>query len=221
MFAKTFATVQLTESSSYQNVRDAVLAYETVTQSWSEKKVLTELGVVGSYATGSTSGPAPMEVDAVQQFGGYGKGKKGKGQGKSDSKGFKGKSGKGSFGQSDNGKGKGKSKNGGTGSWSTSQKFQGHCNFCGMFGHKESDCRKKKGGGKSDAGKKGVRQVEEVPAADGGTSTGGGASITGAVKMISLALQWIAVMMSQWLTPPCDNLDRGVFALSVAEMDDN
>ena len=107
------------------------------------------------------------------------------------------------------------------GSWSTSQKFQGHCNFCGMFGHKESDCRKKKGGGKSDAGKKGVRQVEEVPAADGGTSTGGGASITGAVKMISLALQWIAVMMSQWLTPPCDNLDRGVFALSVAEMDDN
>ena len=29
------------------------------------------------------------------------------------------------------------------------------------------------------------------------------------------------MMMSQWLTPPCDNLDRGVFALSVAEMDDN
>ena len=80
--------LQLTESSSYQNVRDAVLSYETVTQSWSEKKVLTELGVVGS--TPSASGPAPMEIDAVQQFGGYGKGKKGKGKGKSDGKSFKG-----------------------------------------------------------------------------------------------------------------------------------
>ena len=58
--------LQLTESSSYQNVRDAVLSYETVTQSWSEKKVLTELGVVGS--TPSASGPALMEIDAVQQF---------------------------------------------------------------------------------------------------------------------------------------------------------
>ena len=149
--------LQLTESSSYQNVRDAVLSYETVTQSWSEKKVLTELGVVG--AGSSASGPVPMEVDAVQQFGGYGKGKKGKGKGKSDGKNYKGKNGKGSYGYSDKGKGKGKSKNDGKGSWSTSQKFQGHCNFCGKYGHKEADCRKKKGGGKSDAGKKGVRQV--------------------------------------------------------------
>ena len=77
-FLQQHIQLQLTESSSYQNVRDAVLSYETVTQSWSEKKVLTELGVVGS--TPSASGPAPMEIDAVQQFGGYGKGKKGKGQ---------------------------------------------------------------------------------------------------------------------------------------------
>ena len=177
--------LQLTESSSYQNVRDAVWSYETVTQSWSEKKALTELGVVGS--TPSASGPAPMEIDAVQQFGGYGKGKKGKGKGKSDGKSFKGKNGKGSFGYSDKGKRKGKSENDGKGSWSTSQKFQGHCNFCGKFGHKESDCRKKKGGGKSDAGKKGVRQVEEVGATDGLTSSVGGASNSGAVKMISFA----------------------------------
>ena len=93
--------LQLTESSTYQNVRDAVLSYETVTQSWSEKKVLTELGVVGSYATGSSSGPAPMEADAVQQFGGYGKGKKGKGKGKQDGKGNKGKNGKSFYGQFD------------------------------------------------------------------------------------------------------------------------
>ena len=175
----------LTESSTYQNVRDAVLSHETGTQSWSEKKVLTELGVVGSYATGGASGPAPMEVDAVQQFGGYGKGKKGKGKGKPDGKGSKGKNGKSFYGQFDKGKGKGKTKSDGKGPWSTSQKFQGHCNFCGKFGHKENDCRKKKGGGKSDGGKKGVRQVEEVPAADGGTPAGGGASSSGAVKMIS------------------------------------
>ena len=204
--------LQLTESSRYQNVRDAVSSYETVTQSWSEKKVLTELGVVGSAS--SASGPAPMEIDAVQQFGGYGKGKKGKGKGKSDGKSFKGKNGKGSFGYSDKGKGKGKSKNDGKGSWSTSQKFQGHCNFCGKFGHKESDCRKKKGGGKSDAGKRGVRQVEEVGATDGLTSSGGGASNSGAVKMISFA----PAVDCHDDDPVVDltvfdNLDGGVFAL--------
>ena len=208
--------LQLTESSSYQNVRDAVLSYETVTQSWSEKKVLTELGVVGS--TPSASGPAPMEIDAVQQFGGYGKGKKGKGKGKSDGKSFKGKNGKGSFGYSDKGKGKGKSKNDGKGSWSTSQKFQGHCNFCGKFGHKESDCRKKKSGGKSDAGKKGVRQVEEVGTTDGASSSGG----NGAVKMISFA----PAVDCHDDDPVVDltvfdNLDGGVFALHVSQKDDN
>ena len=216
--------LQLTESSTYQNVRDAVLSYETVTQSWSEKKVLTELGVVGSYATGSSSGQAPMEVDAVQQFGGYGKGRKGKGKGKQDGKGNKGKNGKSFYGQFDKGKGKGKAKNDGKGSWSSSQKFQGHCNFCGKFGHKENDCRKKKGGGKSDAGKKGVRQVEEVPATDGGAPTGGGASSSGAVKMISCVPavnchdgdDESVVDLTVF-----DNLDGGVFAVRVSQIDDD
>ena len=76
-FLQQHIQLQLTDSSSYQSVSDAVLSYETVTQSWSEKKVLTELGVVGS--TTSASGPAPMEIGA-KQFGGYGKGKKGKGK---------------------------------------------------------------------------------------------------------------------------------------------
>ena len=216
--------LQLTESSTYQNVRDAVLSYETVTQSWSEKKVLTEVGVVGSYATGSSSGPAPMEVDAVQQFGGYGKGKKGKGKGKQDGKGNKGKNGKSFYGQFDKGKGKGKAKNDGKGSWSSSQKFQGHCNFCGKFGHKESDCRKKKGSsGKSDAGKKGVRQVEEVPATDGGAPVGGGASSSGAVKMISCvpAVDCCDDDESVVDLTIFDNLDGGVFALRVSQIDDS
>ena len=145
-----------------------------------------------------------------------------KGSAASDGKSFKGKNGKGSFGYSDKGKGKGKSKNDGKGSWSTSQKFQGHCNFCGKFGHKESDCRKKKGGGKSDAGKKGVRQVEEIGATDGATSSGGGASNSGAVKMISFA----PAVDCHDDDPVVDltvfdNLDGGVFALHVSQKDDN
>ena len=213
--------LQLTESSSYQNVRDAVLSYETVTQSWSEKKVLTELGVVG--AGSSASGPVPMEVDAVQQFGGYGKGKKGKGKGKSDGKSYKGKNGKGSYGYSDKGKGKGKSKNDGKGSWSTSQKFQGHCNFCGKYGRKEADCRKKKGGGKSDAGKKGVRQVEELPTTDGATSTAGGVPNSGAVKMISFAPAANCNDDDDSVVDLTvfDNLDGGVFALRVSQTDNS
>ena len=100
---------------------------------------------------------------------------------------------------------------------STSQKFQAHCNFCGKFGHKESDCREKKGGGKSDAGKKGVGQVEEVGATDGATSSGGGASNSGAVKMISFA----PAVDCHDDDPVVDltvfdNSDGGVFALHVS-----
>ena len=67
----------------------------------------------------TTMGEAPMEIDAV-----YGdKGKKGK-----DAKGKKGKV-----------KGKGKHK----GKHESSPKFEGYCGHCGMWGHKQKDCRYK------------------------------------------------------------------------------
>ena len=67
----------------------------------------------------TTMGEAPMEIDAV-----YGdKGKKGK-----DAKGKKGK---------DKGKGKHKGKH------ESSPKFEGYCGHCGMWGHKQKDCRYK------------------------------------------------------------------------------
>ena len=56
--------LQLKEDSTYNDVRNAVLGYENVTQNWSEKKIFTELGVVQSYGT-SGGGPAPMEIDVV------------------------------------------------------------------------------------------------------------------------------------------------------------
>ena len=56
--------LQLKEDSTYNDVRNAVLGYENVTQNWSEKKIFTELGVVQSYSS-SGGGPAPMEIDVV------------------------------------------------------------------------------------------------------------------------------------------------------------
>ena len=97
----------MTNATTYQEVKDRVVAYERISSSWTRDKILTEcganpIGAVTSYAGGSDSGPAPMEVNLVQK----GKGKKGK----SSDKG-KGKN-KGSYGT---GKGKGKNYDSGKG----------------------------------------------------------------------------------------------------------
>ena len=101
----------MTNTTTYQEVKDRLVAYERVSSSWTRDKILTEcganpVGAVTSYATGS-DGPAPMEVNLVQK----GKGKKGKASDKGKSKG-KGSynSGKGKGKGGDSGKGKGQQK---------------------------------------------------------------------------------------------------------------
>ena len=101
----------MTNATTYQEVKDRLVAYERVSNSRTRDKILTEcganpVGAVTSYATGS-DGPAPMEVNLVQK----GKGKKGKASDKGKSKG-KGSynSGKGEGKGGDSGKGKGQQK---------------------------------------------------------------------------------------------------------------
>ena len=92
----------MTNSTTYQEVKDKVVAYERVSSTWTREKILVEcgatpLGAVTSYASPGDSGVSPMEVNLVQK----GKGKKGKGadKGKGKSKSFGNGKGKGQKGQ--------------------------------------------------------------------------------------------------------------------------
>lgn len=91
---KVWLQLQITETTTYNQLRELVVAYERSTSRWTESMVL------GADAVVDTS--APMEVDRIQQKGKGFKGKDGKG------KGVKGKDGKGKDGF----KGKGKTKGG-------------------------------------------------------------------------------------------------------------
>ena len=155
--------LQMKEESTYAEVRAAVLAYENVTQSWTDKRIFNELGVVQSYATGS-GGSAPMEIDAVQWKGKDGGKQKGKGKDFQKGKGF-GKF----FNAKGKGKGKSDSKGGHLGKgkgWNqqpNAQKFDGYCDYCHKYGHKQKDCFIKKRDQSKSSGKGGnVRQVEEA-----------------------------------------------------------
>ena len=144
----------MTNTTTYQEVKDRLVAYERVSSSWTCDKILTEcganpVGAVTSYATGS-DGPAPMEVNLVQK----GKGKKGKASDKGKSKG-KGSynSGKGKGKGGDSGKGKGQQKGfdsrkgqqKGYGGGQRKQKLDVNvCAYCGKSGHWQCDCRKKR-----------------------------------------------------------------------------
>ena len=90
----------MSEASTYTQVRQYILAYETTTTTWSPQKVHQALGVVAAPQVPNDNGLAPMEVDMVQSKGkGRGKGK-GKEKGKSGKgKGEPGKTGKGNQGQ--------------------------------------------------------------------------------------------------------------------------
>ena len=82
----------MTDSSTFQEVKDKVLAHEKVSASWSRDRVLlecgaTSLGTVTSYASAAGSGPGPMEVNMVSKGKGKkGKSDKGKGKGKNPDK---------------------------------------------------------------------------------------------------------------------------------------
>ena len=130
---KTWLQLQVAESGSYNDLREAIIKYDQATQKWSDSMILG----------GDPGGPVPTEVDRVYEKGkgktkgkskdGKSKGGKGKdsfqkGKGKSDKRFHqKGKGDKGA-GRDDKGKGKGKDK---------SSKA---CFNCGREGHLARDC---------------------------------------------------------------------------------
>ena len=159
--------LQMSDSSSYQQVRSYILGYEVVTTSWSTARVHSELGVVGSYASGG-QGAQAMEIDAIAYKGkGKGKSKDGfiqKGKGKGKEKGKFG--GKGNVSQNWNshqfkgGKSKGKdfSKGKSSGkSMQTSKLDPNQCSYCLNFGHRKAQCRKFM----SDRNSGNVRQIND------------------------------------------------------------
>ena len=156
--------LQMSETSSYDQVRTMVIPYERTTTSWSAGKIHSELGILSSGPSSnvvSNNGVAPMEIDRVE------KGKqKGKSKGKSKDK------------NNPKGKGKGKNEKGKGKSSQPSQRAataSDQCLHCGRYGHFKRDCWKLHG--KPDSKK--VNQVESQTTTSTATSSsGGGPSIS-------------------------------------------
>ena len=56
--------LQMTESSSYDTIREAVMNYESVTTTWSNSRVHLELGTSNA---ADPNGPAPMDISRVNE----------------------------------------------------------------------------------------------------------------------------------------------------------
>ena len=74
-------TLTITESSSYQNLKATMLSHEQASKTWNQESILRSLTVKteGGMIRTDAGGPAPMEIDRIED--------KGKGKGKSKSKG--------------------------------------------------------------------------------------------------------------------------------------
>eukprot|EP00435_Cladocopium_sp_Y103_P071092 s421_g36.t1 len=148
----------MTEDTTFEDVKEKVVAFERLSSTWAKERVYSELGMVTSYA--DSGGPAPMEINYVGSKG-KGKSKTGKGKGNPKGKGKdKGKSkdankGKGKFQQQQSGKGYNSPSKGG-GKVQSKTADVNRCNYCGAFGHWKKDCRKFQ----ADKAAGVVRQVE-------------------------------------------------------------
>ena len=87
--------MNLSETSTYSEIKEKVIAYERLNTTWSREKVYSELGAVTPCGTDS-GGAAPMAVNQIK--------------GKSKGKGQKGKQQKGKGKDKGTSKGKGKGK---------------------------------------------------------------------------------------------------------------
>ena len=171
----------MTETSSYAEVRELVVAHERISFSWSRDRVLADVGagpvgMVTSYATGD-GGAAPMEVNMVKGKGKQ-KGQNAKGKGKGKPVFPKGKSkGKGSDkgkGKNNNGKGYGDNTKGSSKGGYANKLDSNTCAYCG---HWAKDCHKKKADMQ-------VRQVEEGDPKDTAHTSGTASSSAQAVRAV-------------------------------------
>ena len=146
---KVHLNLTLNEGSSYQKIREAILAFDTATTRWNESAAISFTTSSPMTQTVDQGGLMPMEVDRLQK----GDDKKGKGKGKE-------MKGKGKF-KEDKGKGMTKMPKGGAkegkGKSKEAKQCKGKgtggdvCWTCGKLGHHSKDCWR-------------VRQVEAPPA---------------------------------------------------------
>ena len=161
----------MTESSTFEEVKEKVVSFERLSSTWAKERVYSELGMVTSYSN-DAGGPAPMEINYVSKGKSKGKGKnKGGQKGKSKEKG-KSKDAIGK-GKQHNGKGYADATSKGTGKGQTkSSDAANRCNYCGNYGHWKRDCRKFQAD--KAAGK--VRQVEGADNGQAASSPGSASS---------------------------------------------
>eukprot|EP00439_Symbiodinium_sp_Y106_P064923 s4869_g10.t1 len=196
---KQHVMVDITDRTTYDELRTKLLQYERSNQTWSAENILGSLSVPDPTTHSSNKpyqGPTPMELDRIyykkgkgekgkgdKGKGGKGKGDKGKGKGYGGRKGGRGSKGKGrGFGRGYGrgfGKGKGGKKGGKNirqveGKGYESGKGKGGqgvvCYNCGKTGHIASECWSAPSGkGKAKGGKGKVRNVQETGEEDWNT----------------------------------------------------
>ena len=146
--------LQLTikESTTYQEIREAVLSHEQASKTWSQESIMKSLNMKSTDA----GGPAPMEIDRIEEKG-KGKGKqkgkqkrkgwwqfpyggRGGGQPKGKGRGFKGGKSKGKNKGKQYGKSKGKQKGKQGGKKGGGDVGQNQCRVCFGYGHWSRDC---------------------------------------------------------------------------------
>eukprot|EP00971_Amphidinium_carterae_P281929 5596588-Amphidinium_carterae.2 len=139
----------------------------------------------------------PMQVDAAQYGKGKGKGGKAKGKGKDgkNKKGGSGKKGQQKGNASQGGKSGAGANSTGSAAGSSSTYFEGECGYCGKWGHKRADCRKRLSMAQRNQGSAG--------------STGGSVSATSTetpagVQAVSAAPATQAEMAEGWVFAVCE-----------------
>ena len=198
---RTHLQMQITESTTYEGLKDKIIHYESVTTKWDSTNSLQMPNKMASMADEAV----PMEVDVVS------KGKKGKGKSKKGSKG-KGKTSKGKYeerskgwkgnkGKDDHQKGKGQYKG------KTDEKGKGKadrgCFNCGKKGHVAKECWAPK-------------KVQQVEDGGQGSTQAGGASASSDTRTSSR--QETHVRMVRLVTPP-DALVTEMYDLTADEAD--
>ncbi|CAE7034980.1 unnamed protein product [Symbiodinium sp. CCMP2592] len=172
---RTQATVLITESSTYQDLRNLIERWDTSQTKWS-----TSIASTFGIASSSSGGPAPMEIDRVAWNKGKPKGKGDKGKCKPKGKGHGGKP-QGGKGGKNQGKPKGKGKGGNTPKGPPPATETRTCRYCERKGHLEKDCWLKQ---KHEKGR--VNQVSEVQPSDSASQAAASSTATTAVRRVQV-----------------------------------